>query len=221
MASWKTELLVKMLTLYNYLSLLFNKTKDKVTDFYYYIKDYIYGHHDMWLFIPGHTFPLSLSNLNNMIHVNWIYDNFDNSLTFGTNGNVLVHHCKLSWLSAKIRIITDSDSVHALEYEIDDFIEKFTFHTIDNVVPSLYMIFLCWCAYTKHWFKANDTVQFHIINDMGDDIVLTIEEHNNSLVIKHNKLCLKVDSDEEESESKEPESDETTPLVQEEKKKDD
>jgi hypothetical protein len=220
MASWKTSLLVQMLTLYNYLSQLFTTTKEKVTDFYYYIKDYFYGHHDMWLFIPGHTFPLSLSNLNNMIYVNWIYDNFDNSLTFSTNENILAQHCKLSWLSAKIRIITDSNSEQALEYDIDDFIEKFTVRTINNVIPSLYMIFLCWCAYTKHWFKANDTIQFHIINDMGEDIVLTIEEHNNSLVIKHNKLCLKVDCG-EETEPNKPESNETTPLVEEEKKKDD
>lgn len=223
MAGWKAFLIVKMLTLYNYLHNLFTVIWDKSVNFYYYLKDYIYGHHDMWLFIPGHTFPLALTNLSNLVHINWIYDNTTNSLTFGTNGNVIINRCKFSWLSAKVRIITSEDKEHALEYDIDDFIERFTLHTIDNVVPSLYMIFLCWCAYTKHWFKVSDYIEFHIINDLGEDIVLNIEEHNHSLCIKHNKLHIAIDSDEKEKpkeESTESEITEDTPLVQEDKKKD-
>jgi hypothetical protein len=195
MASWRTIFLVKLLTLWNTLSETYISVNNKCIDFYYYLRDYFYGHHDIWIFMPGHTFPLSLNNVSNMVHINWIYNNADNSLTFGTNGNIHVNHCSLSWLSAKIRIITSEDPGHALEYEIDEFIQKFVVHTIDDVPPTLYMIFMCWCAYTKHWFNTSDHFEFHIIDDMGEDLVLNIATHNNSFYMKNNKLFIKIDSD--------------------------
>jgi hypothetical protein len=220
MTGWKALLIVKMMTLYNYLHSMLQTMWNKTTNFYYYVKDYFYGHHDMWLFIPGHTFPITLSNISNTVYLNWIYDNFDNSLIFVTDDNVVKNNCKFSWLSAKIRVITLEDKDHALEYEIDDFIERFSLYTIDRGAPTLYMIFLCWCAYTKHWFKTSDIIEFHIINDMGEDIVLNIQEQTHSLYIKHNKLYISIDSDKDETPI-EANTTEEMPLIQEEKKKDD
>jgi hypothetical protein len=222
MTGWKVLFLVKMMTLYNYLSSVLATVRDKTTNFYYYIKDYFYGHHDMWLFIPGHTFPISLSNISNVIRLNWVYDNFDNSLEFVTNDNIVKNRCKFSWLSAKIRVITSEDTEHALDYDIDDFIERFSLHTIDRAIPTLYMIFLCWCAYTKYWFNHSDTIEFHIINDMGEDIVINIRKQASSLYIKHNKIYISIDSDDDEKTKEEvskSEIIEDTPLVQEDKKK--
>lgn len=222
MTGWKALLIVKMMTLYNYLDIMLQTMWNKTTNFYYYIKDYFYGHHDTWLFIPGHTFPIALSNISNIVHLNWVYDNFDNSLVFVTDDNIVKNCCKLSWLSAKIHIITAEDKEHAIEYEIDDFIERFSLHTIDRAIPTLYMIFLCWCAYTKHWFKPSDTIEFHIINDMGEDIVLNIQGQHHSLCIKHNKLHISIYSDDDnEKPPVELNTTEETPLMQEEKKKDD
>ena len=47
---------------------------------------------------------------------------------------------------------------------------------------------MCWCTYTRHWFKRDDIVEFHIIDTMGDEIILNLEKHNNSLSIKNNKI---------------------------------
>lgn len=198
MASWKTLFIVKLMTLWNFLSELYINVKDKTQDFYYYLKDYFNGHHDMWLFIPGHTFPLSMSNLYNMVHVNWIYDNIDNDLTLGINDDIDLLHCKFSWLSAKIRIIQSHTENDAIEYTIDDFIEKFSVHTLENRVPTLYMIFMCWCAYSKHWFKPDDKVEFHIIDDMGEEQCLSIDDHNDSLTIKRNKIYVVIHTNEDD-----------------------
>jgi hypothetical protein len=222
MTGWKVYSIIKMMTFWNYLSDLYNIFKERSQNFYYYLKDYFYGHHDLWLFIPGHSFPLSMSNLNNMIHISWIYDNYDNSLSLSTDKEAEFVHCKLSWLSAKIRIYNNISENDGIEYTIDDFIEKFNVHTTENNVPTLYMVFMCWCAYTKHWFKPTDHIEFHVIDDMGEEVCLTIEDHNESLYIKRNKIYVIVDSGEnnEQNEIVNGQSD-SNPLIQEKKDKDD
>ena len=172
--SWNSFLFVKCISAFNYMWLIYNNTHNKCQNMYHYLKDYYYGYHDIWLFIPGHNFPLSLTNLNNIINVQWIYDNYDNTLMFITNDEHT--DCKLSWLSAKIKL-------DAKEYDIDDFIEKFSIHT-SNITPSLYYIFLCWCAYTKYWFKMDSNIEFHIIDENGEERILTLKD---SIVIKNNK----------------------------------
>ncbi len=191
--SWKTFFIVKSMTVYNYLTELYTTTTEKIKNLYSYLNNYYKGYHDIWLFIPGHTIPLSLNNLNNAVKVNWIYDNYDSSLIFGVNNstnitdydNLKLSSSKLSWLSSKIRIINSKNHV---DYDIDTFIQKFRLRTVDNIVPSLYVLFMCWCAYTKYWFKRDDIVEFHIIDSMGEEIVLNLEKHTNSLSIKNNKI---------------------------------
>ena len=100
--SWNSFLFVKCISAFNYMWLIYNNTHNKCQNMYHYLKDYYYGYHDIWLFIPGHNFPLSLTNLNNNINVQWIYDNYDNTLMFITNDEHT--DCKLSWLSAKIKL---------------------------------------------------------------------------------------------------------------------
>ncbi len=187
MASLKTLLIVKLLTLWNYIRDITNALREKFFNFFYYMKDYFHGHHDTWLFIPGHTVPLSLSNLYNMVHVNWIYDNFDNILTIGGVENIDTN-CSFSWLSAKIRVIHFDNPDSAYDYDIDDFLQKFRVRTKHDIAPSLYEVFLCWCTYTKHWFKTNDIIEFHIIDDMADEIVLSLDDVTKSLAIRNNKL---------------------------------
>jgi len=173
--SWQSFLFVKFISLCNYVYETIDNTHKQCQNIYYYLKDYYKGHHDVWLFIPGHTFPLSLNNLNNAINTNWIYDNYDNTLMFTKNEEYDI--CKLSWLSAKI---VNSNS----EYEMDTFIEKFSIYTNTDVIPSLYIICICWCIYTKNWFTM-DNIEIHVIDDNGDEVILHL---NDSLIIKNNKL---------------------------------
>lgn len=219
MAGWKVFFIIKMMTMWNYLCELYTSTKERCQNFYYYLKDYFYGHHDMWLFIPGHSFPLSMNNLNNMIHVNWIYDNLDNTLTLGINDDVDLVHCRFSWLSAKIRVIQSHAENECIEYIIDDFIEKFRINTLESSVPTLYMIFMCWCAYTKHWFKPDDHIEFHAIDDMGEEIILTIEDNNESLIIRRNKIYVVIHSTEQNIVVED--SNGETPLIEDKKNKED
>lgn len=195
MVSFKTYILLKSILIWNTLANIYNITIKQSTNIFNYIKDYIYGYNDMWIFVPGHTFPLSLTNLNNLIYVYWMYDNNTSILAHNasTSLNMDAYNLedyntyKLSWLSAKI-IIKDSDSNKIEEYNIDDFIDTFRVHIRSNNIPTLYTIFMCWCIYTKYWFKLNDMVELYIINDMGDDITININDPKNRLCIKGNML---------------------------------
>jgi hypothetical protein len=126
-----------------------------------------------------------------MVHVNWIYDNFNTTLTLGEardkNHNI---HASFSWLSAKIRVIHFDKPDEAYDYDIDDFLSKFRVHTNSDISPSLYEVFLCWCTHTKHWFKTNDIIEFHIIDDIADDIVISLDDTERFLAIRNNKLYI-------------------------------
>ena len=188
MAGWNTYFLVKLMTVWNYLNTVYSNTKNKCQNMYFYLKDYFNGHHDIWLFVPGHTLPLSLNNLNNTVNINWLYNNYDNTFTFSNNTTNNIR-CKFSWLSAKIQVTDRLNPERKNEYLMDDFIEKFTLCTNSNTTPSLYMVFMCWCAHTKHWFKMDDNIEFHIIDDMGEEHNLNIHINNkNSIIIKRNRL---------------------------------
>lgn len=197
--NWKALFFVKTVSLYNYITDIYSTTTEKLKNLYSYLNNYYKGYNDIWLFIPGHTIPLSLNNLNNAINVNWIYDNYDSSLIFGVNHTMELSNykdlphisCKLTWLSSKIRVINSKKHV---DYDIDTFIQKFRLRTANNVVPSLYILFMCWCTYTKFWFNRDDIVEFHIIDDMGEEIILNLEKHNNSLSIKQNKIYINNDT---------------------------
>lgn len=197
MASFKTLLLVKLLTLWNYLWETAQQTWNKTINFVYYITDYFHGHHDKWVFIPGHTVPLSLNNLYNMVHINWIYDNSDVSLTLGSTQEHEI--CAgVSWLSAKIRVIHFDKSDEAYDYDIDDFLSKFRIHTTSDIIPTFYEVFLCWCTHTKHWFKTNDIIEFHIIDDMADEVVISLDDTRYNLTIRNNKLYATTKNDQSE-----------------------
>jgi len=189
----KALLIMKAIILYNFLYEAFLIVKCKYYELYNYMYNYYKGHNNVWLFISGHTLPLPLSNLNNTVNPKWIYDNNSKSLIYSINRDVLsykdIHHtrCKIAWLSAKLRIYVFTN--HYIEYNIDDFIQKIVIDT-KNIIPSLHVIFICWCVYSKNWFKYNTMVEFHIIDDMGDEININLDEYNNSLRIINNKINL-------------------------------
>lgn len=222
MARVTTYCIIKLIMIWNYIRELYYVSIYRCTNMYNYIQDYFYGHHDTWFFMSGYSLPMSLSNLNNSVEVDWIFNNHDSELSlFGTSQNVT---CKLSWLSAKIRIVDSDDKSKYLEYSIDDFIEQFKLVTDGNYVPTLYIMFMCWCIHTKHWFKIDDTIEFHIIDDNGEEQILNFAEHNESLEIKHSKIYVIVHTDEPDNEVlmniKSPVL-ETTPLTQEDNSKED
>jgi hypothetical protein len=58
---------------------------------------------------------------------------------------------------------------------------------------------MCWCIYTKQWFKYSSKVEFIIIDEMGEDIIINCNEHNKSLLIKQNKIYIESNSENEEN----------------------
>jgi len=184
-----------MMTLWNYLSTLYINSKIGCKNMFYYIQNYFHGYHDTWLFIPGHTFPISLNNISNPIDIDWIYDNFDTTFTYSSDENDRLIPCKFSWLSAKIQIVDPRIPDEAIEYNIDDFIENFVVHTKSDTPPSLYLVFMCWCAHSKNWFTLDNKIQFHIIDDMGEEVIIDLRRHNNSIIIKRNRIYFVIDTE--------------------------
>ena len=174
MLGYRSFIFIKFMTLWNNTYLLFNNTTNRYKNIIEHIKNYYYGYHDTWLFMDGHTFPLSLNSVHNKINASWMYDNYDNTLMYVPNCDT---KCSISWLSTQIKI-GDED------YNIDNFIEQLTIYT--DTPPSLSIIFMSWCAYTKNWFSTD--IEFHIIDNTGADVILSIYDE---LYIANNKLYIK------------------------------
>ena len=173
-------LVIKSMTAWNNVKSLFNYTLYMCEDLYYYAKDYYQGCNDIWIFIPGHTFPMALSNINNTKNLDvdkyWVYDNNNYELSLSEDST----RCTFSWLSSKI-IINSENNVY--EYNTDDFIQNLSVCVKDT--PSLYIIYMCWCVYNKQWFKPDDKITFHIFENTGDEILVSLNE---TLIVKDNKL---------------------------------
>jgi len=75
--------------------------------------------------------------------------------------------CSVSWLSAKVVVYENEN--HSTEYAIDDFISTLRIYTVVNRPPTLMMIFMLWCIHTKQWFSSSANIEFHIIDDMGEE----------------------------------------------------
>ena len=142
---------------------------------------YYTGDHHTWLFITGHTLPLPVSHIKNEINATWKYS--DHTLTSLSQPVDTI--CKLSWLSAKIHII---DRHTEKEYDIGSFLSQFRLHTSGTTTPTLTFLFLSWCAETNQWFRPDCIVQFHIIDHLGQDVMLTLRADNYSLVIHERKI---------------------------------
>jgi hypothetical protein len=197
MRSCKNQCLIRLFLVWTSLRDWYQRATYSVSDFYYYLKDYYYGHHDIWLFVSGHSVPISLNNFYNISHVSWIYNNHTNTLEkSSTEPNRQLY--KLSWLSAKILVRHDGEGEgegqeqeqEQEEYDIDDFLSVFHVKTTIDCAPTLNNIFNAWCAYKKHWFQTNCTVEFYVIDDMGQDRILELVEHNFCLILHRDKVTL-------------------------------
>ena len=198
MASFKTTVLVYLLLLWNYISTVVSTVSKNVSDFYYYVRDYFHGYNDTWLFVPGHTTPMPISNIFNDINHNWVYDNQRRTLYFVdnvvTNASVPMNatntrEFKLSWLSTRLRITSTSNIDKLFTYDIDDFINDLTIVTLPENIPTLSQIFMCWCAYSRNWFNMSDNVDFIVFDESGEEVTIALKEYNNNILrAKRNKL---------------------------------
>lgn len=118
-----------------------------------------------------------------------MYHNRSTTLEHSSNLSNETDYFKMSWLSANIRIHQEDHPIE--EYNIDDFLSTFVVKTTPEIVPSLTTIFQAWCSYKKHWFHPLSTIEFCIIDEMGEDRTIELIEHNYDLVIHRHTIQLK------------------------------
>jgi len=152
---------------------------------YHDVSYYIQDKHNLWIFPNDHTLPLPASHVSNHVPAKWVYRSHELQYI---GMETPIQSCKLSWLSAKISI-TEGESVH--EFDFDPFMSQFRVKTIPTVVPTLTLILLAWCAETKQWFSANSIIQFHIIDDDGNESKLSIFSDNSRLIIRDGKIYVR------------------------------
>ena len=130
-----------------------------------------------WLLLPGHTLPLALHHVprdqrSDLSHlpVQWLYQS--SRLAFmGSKGQKTY---RLSWLSVEL-VLMDPQTGVSRTYDIDSFLEKLVVETSSSF-PTLHDLYLIWCASVSTWSSSDVQVQFHIINHLGEDQTLRMDE---------------------------------------------
>jgi len=177
---WQTYFYIKAIQLWNWTTAVYQQSYSHLSTYYDDVKNVLNGTNKSWVFIQGHTLPLPVSHVKNTICSSWKYSNY--TLTPCTQLSDTTY--KLSWLSARITVIDQSD---VYEYDIDSFLHSFRLHT-NQLVPTLTMLFLTWCAEKNQWFRPGCIVQFHIITHEGKEEMLTLQADNHSLILRDGKI---------------------------------
>jgi hypothetical protein len=133
-----------------------------------------------WLLLPGHTLPLALHHVprdqrSDLSHlpVQWRYQS--SRLVFtGLESHTIQKTYRLSWLSVKL-VLTDPQTGASRTYDIDSFLEGLVVET-SSTFPSLHDLYLIWSASVSTWSSSDVQVQFHIINHLGEDQTLRMDE---------------------------------------------
>ena len=132
-----------------------------------------------WLLLPGHTLPLALHHVArdqrgdlSSLPVRWLYRS--SHLVFVGNTDLQKTY-RLSWLSVKLVLSDPASTTIPRTYDIDSFLEGLVIET-STAFPTLHDLYLLWCASTSTWSSSDVHVQFHIINHMGEEQCLRMDE---------------------------------------------
>ena len=156
-------------------------------DFYRHVRSY----KKTWLIFPGYAVPHSaITHMHRITHHTyntWVYDvkhsTLKQCMDHSTDHSLIV--CKLSWLSVKLVVITET-ARH--EYDMDPFFQQFRIHTLSTGIPTLHDIYMSWCISTSYWFPVTNTIQFHLINHLGEERMIPLTRHMISFDIRQRKL---------------------------------
>jgi hypothetical protein len=148
-------------------------------DLYQHINHFWSGRYKKWLLLDGHSLPLSQMYAPST-EAEWTYHEGTHTLSHSSESST---SCAFSWLSVKLVTIHKGISN---EFDMDPFLETLTIHT--SIAPSLMVLFLAWCAHTKHWFPKNSLVQFHIIDREGQERMLTLSSDCNCLILEGTQI---------------------------------
>lgn len=145
------------------------QTYQHCISFLSYIRAYWSTNQYKWAFLSHDMIPISLQYITNEIQPIWMYDSITNRLT--SNELERSNHT-IDWLSTQLRIIMDHQITH---YDIDEFMSTF-FISTESVIPSVSILYRCWCIYYKKWFPSTATITFHVIDHNGDEQSVRMDE---------------------------------------------
>jgi len=142
--------------------------------------------HQKWIIFPGHAIPTSAIPTSAIpLSSSWIFDSILCCLsapnTVYSKQNFKIY--KPGWLSAKLVVLrsltgsNDSDVVKE-EYDMDPFFQSFRVYsnnsTNDALQLTLYDLFMAWCIDNSLWFPVTDTIQFHFIDHVGEERMISL-----------------------------------------------
>ena len=178
MASLAAYFSIRLLPYINWVSDYYQRIVCHLQSFYHYQSRY--PHSDTWHLLKGHTLPLCAIHLTEPIESEWIYKN--HTLTHSSDP-AFHQRYTFSWLSAKI-VHVEGDA----EYDIDPFLESLVCYATPLNPPTLHTIFQAWCIDAKKWFPLQHMIQFHTIDNQGEEQLLSLKADSSCLVFHQQKI---------------------------------
>lgn len=174
---------IKSITLWNTCTSYYTSLHKMISHTYNDAKHYLNNDHAIWIFLPEYTLPLPRYSISNLPTTCWKYDTSTNQLSYAKDTTSY----SFSWLS--VTLVTQGTH----EYDMDPFLESFRVHTDIHHPPTLNMVYMAWCAKHSLWFPKN-SVTMRVIDHQGNDMILKLPAHNDSITIHHGKLHTSIPS---------------------------
>ena len=161
--------------LWNQLSAHHTTQQKNISSFFTHLSDYCYDRHNIWVFVPHYDIPIPLSHMMNPVTSEWIYHSTTNTISYTIPQMYRINESyHVAWLSTQL--VIDSNDDHD-EFDIDEFMSTFTISTPSPlIIPSLSIIYICWCIYMKKWFPTTSIVTFNMIDSQGDEHQLILDD---------------------------------------------
>lgn len=191
MTTYKNDILYFFLVTFNYITELFTYYNTKFKEL---VEIYNEENRGKWIFLNNYNpevIPLdSIKNIT--ISDKWIYDSKTNKLIHSNSEN----HIKIKWLSVELIRHIDINIENPITevINLDRFFESFELYCSNQTNISLSYLMYCICIKHKIWFLPNDNIRLVIIDEMGNDTHLDIQNKDiidNCLTINNsNELVL-------------------------------
>lgn len=134
------------------------------------------GNYRRWYFMDDNA-PLlcPFVNEDNMTQVNWEYN--DESCTLTRTNTVITLKSCIPWLSANCIL-------NGTKYSMDDLLSKFNYYTDDIHTITPRIILSVWSIHSGIWFSLQHNITFDIIDNNGDNHILSINEEMPQSLLK-------------------------------------
>jgi hypothetical protein len=161
---------IRLINTYYFCYNVFNTVKNVSGKVSKSVYQYLDGTSNRWVFLKDGAGPIPASMVPNYFTsriVSWVYDTVSNTL-HSTNPRYIPEFGDP--VEQTIPVLSSSIRIDGTSYDMDNFMNSFSFISPLGIVPSPRLLMYCWSVYTAKWSIPENNPIFEFIDMDGNDM---------------------------------------------------